>query len=69
MALRITWICSLEQDYLEKSKEYMAYLVVKDHSPKKIKQTTENVGKMTKTEATIKKQRTVVKKNCFSSRI
>ena len=54
-------ICSLEQDYLEKSKEYIAYLVAWCHSPKKVKQTFENVGKITRTEATVKKQRTASK--------
>ena len=52
---------SSEQDYLEKSKEYMAYLVARGHSPKKVKRTFENVGKMTRTEARVKKQRAVNK--------
>ena len=36
----------------------MAYLVARDHSPKKVKRTFENEGKMTRTEARFKKQRT-----------
>ena len=59
IALRIRRICSLEQDYFEKSKEYMAYLVARGHSPKKVKRTFENVGKMTRTEARVKKQRVI----------
>ena len=31
VALRIRRICSSEQDYLEKSKEYMVYLVARGH--------------------------------------
>ena len=59
IALRIRRICSLEQDYFEKSKEYMAYLVARGHSTKKVKWTFENVGKMTRTEARVKKQRVI----------
>ena len=55
VALRIRRICSLGQEYLEKSKEYMAYLVAGGHSPKKVKRTFENIGKMTRTEARVKK--------------
>ena len=59
VALRIRRICSSDQDYFEKSKEYMAYLVARGHSPRKVKRTFENIGKMTRTEARVKKQRTV----------
>ena len=69
VALRIRRICSSEQDYLEKSKEYMAHLVATGHSPKKIKRTFENVGKMTRTEARVKKQRVIKKYYYFFSRI
>ena len=37
----------------------MANLVARGHSPKKVKQTFENVGKMTRTEARVKKQRVI----------
>ena len=40
----------------------MAYLVARGHSPKKVKRTFENVGKMTRAEARVKKQR-VINKN------
>ena len=62
VALRIRRICSSEQECLEKLKEYMAYLVARGHSPKKVKRTFENVGKMTRVEARVKKQR-VINKN------
>ena len=39
----------------------MANLVARGHSPKKVKQTFENVGKMTRTEARVKKQKTINK--------
>ena len=39
----------------------MAYLVSRGHSPRKVKRTFNNVGKMTRTEARVKKQRTVNK--------
>ena len=61
VALRIRPICSSEQDYLEKSKGHMAYLVARGHSLRKVKETFENVGKMTRTEARVKKQRTIIK--------
>ena len=61
VALRIRIICSSGQYYLEKLKEYMTYLVRIGHSPKKVKLTFENVGKMTRTEARVKKRRTVNK--------
>ena len=41
----------------------MAYLVARGHSPKKVKRTFENVGKMTRTEARVKKYRTISKSN------
>ena len=61
VALRIRRICSSERDYFKKSKEYMANLVARGHSPKKVKQTFENVGKMTRTEARVKKKKTINK--------
>ena len=39
----------------------MAYLVARGHSPKKVTRTFGNVGKMTRTEAIVKKQRTINK--------
>ena len=39
----------------------MAYLVARAHSPKKVKRTFENVGKMARTEAKVKKQRAINK--------
>ena len=39
----------------------MAYLVARGHSPKKVKRTFENVGKMARTEARVKKQRAINK--------
>ena len=39
----------------KKSNEYMAYLVARGHSLKKVKQAFENVGKMTRTEKRVKK--------------
>ena len=59
VALRIKRYFSSEQGYLEKTKEYMAYLVARGHSPKKVTRTFENVGKMTRTEAIAKKQRAI----------
>ena len=50
VALRIRRISSSAQDYLEKLKEHMAYVVARRHSPKKVKRTLENVGKITRTE-------------------
>ena len=64
VALRIKRICSSEQDYLEKLKGYMAYLLARGHSPKKVKGTFENVGKITRTAARVKKQR-VIKENAI----
>ena len=61
VALRIRRIYSSEQDYLEKLKECMKYLVARGHSPNKKTQTFENVGKMTRTEARVKKQRAINK--------
>ena len=61
VALRIRKSCSLEQGYLEKSKEYMAYVVARGYSPKKVKRTFENVGKMTRPEARVKEQRVIKK--------
>ena len=61
VALRIRRIYSSEQDYLEKLKEYMKYLVARGHSPNKKTQIFENVGKMTRTEARVKKQRAINK--------
>ena len=58
VALRIRRICSSEQDYLEKLKKYIAYLVARGHSPKKVKRTFENVGKMRRTEARVKQRKT-----------
>ena len=43
---------------MEKSKEYVAYLVARGHSPKKVKQTFK---KMTKTEAKVTKQKAINK--------
>lgn len=48
---------------MEKLKECLGYLIVGSHSPKKEKGTSENVGKMTRTEARVKKQKTVINKN------
>ena len=59
---------------MEKLKECLGYLIVGSHSPKKEKGTSENVGKMTRTEARVKKQKTVINKNtiiisCYSFNI
>ena len=43
---------------MEKSKKYVAYLVARGHSPKKVKQTFK---KMTKTEAKVTKQKAINK--------
>ena len=43
---------------MEKSKEYVAYLVARGHSPKRVKQTFK---KMTKTEAKVTKQKAINK--------
>ena len=45
VALQISRICWSGQDCLEVSKEYIAYLVVRGHSPKKKKITFENEGR------------------------
>ena len=52
---------------MEKSKENMAYLVARGHSPKKVKRTFENVGKMTRTKARVKKQRAINKNTIIFS--
>ena len=39
----------------------MAYLVARGPSPKKVKRTFENIGKMTRAGARVKKQRTINK--------
>ena len=61
VALQIKRMFLSEQDYLERLKEYMSYLVAEGHSPKKVKRTSENVGKLTRAEARVKKQETVNK--------
>ena len=48
---------------MEKSKEYMAYLVAKSPSSKKVKRKFENVGKTTRTEARVKKLRIILETN------
>ena len=45
VALQISRICWSGQDCLEVSKEYIAYLVVRGHSPKKKKIAFENEGR------------------------
>ena len=61
VALRIRRIYSSEQNCLEKLKEHIAYLVARGHSPKKVKWTFENVGKMARTEARVKQRKTFSK--------
>ena len=46
---------------MEKSKEYMAFLVASGNTPKKVKLTFENVEKLTRTKARVKKQRAINK--------
>ena len=60
VGLRIRRIYISEQDYLEKLKKYMVYLVARGYSPKKVKQTFEHLGKMARNEARVKKQRTII---------
>ena len=48
---------------MEKSKEYMAYLVARSPSSKKVKRKFENVGKTTRTEARVKKLRIIIETN------
>ena len=61
VALKIRGICQREKYYLEKSKEYIAYLVARVHSPKKVKRTFENVGMMTRTKSRGEKHRVIIK--------
>ena len=61
VALQFRRICSSEQDCLKKSKEYMAYVVLRGQSPKKVERTFENIGKMTRTEGRVNKQKVISK--------
>ena len=53
-------LCELEEfvdqiGYFKISKECMAYLVSRGHSPKKVKRTVANAGKMTRIKTRVKK--------------
>ena len=69
VALRIRRIYSSESEFLEKSKEYMAYLVNRGHVPEKIKSSFIEMGKITRSKGRWKKVLTVNKKNYFLSRV
>ena len=56
VALRLRRICSSVEEYNLKSKEYMAYLVARGHSPKDVKSTFETIGKMSRQNARKKRE-------------
>lgn len=62
VTLRIRRIYSPESEFLEKSKEYMAYLVNRGHVPEKVKSSFTEMGKITRSKAIRKKELTVSKK-------
>ena len=64
VALRLRRICSSDNEYNEKSDEYMSYLTDRGYKQKKIEKTFKNIEKLPRTEA-----RKKVEKNCKNSRI
>ena len=50
MVLPFRKICSWESKYSEKSKEYVAYLVIRGHTQKKVKSVFTKIGKMARSE-------------------
>ena len=56
VALRLRRICSREEDFERKSKEYSAYLVGRGHDPQKVRTNFEDVGKISRVAARAKKQ-------------
>ena len=56
VALRLRRICSSVEEFNLKSKEYMAYLVARGHSPKDVKSTFETIGKMSRQNARKKRE-------------
>ena len=57
VALRLRRICSRDEDYELKSKEYGAYLVSRGHDPKLVRKNFQNVGEMSRDAARVKKER------------
>ena len=54
-ALRLKRICSSEQDYQLKVKEYQAYLISRGHDPNEVVETFNKVSNIHRTEARIKR--------------
>ena len=59
VALRLRRICSRDEDYQSKSREYSAYLVGRGHDPKTVVSNFKEVGRMTRSEARRKKVKDV----------
>jgi hypothetical protein len=57
VALRLRRICSREEDYELKSKEYSAYLVGRGHDPKVVRKNFAEVGKIPRDVARAKRNR------------
>ena len=57
VALRLCRICSRNEDYKLKSKEYGAYLVCRGHDPKIVRKNFQDVGKLSREAARAKKER------------
>lgn len=62
VALRLRRICSRDEEYERKSKEYSKYLVGRGHDPKIVSKNFTEVGRMKRCEARTKKNRNTVDK-------
>ena len=58
VALRLRRLCSTDDEYEVKSREYMAYLVSREHDPNLVKSTFSEIGKLTRHQARNKRQKT-----------
>ena len=68
VALRLRIICSTDEEYQEKAKLYMAYLVARQHDPVIVKKTFDDTSMLSKNEARRKKNAESKKKVFFATK-
>ena len=67
VALRLRRICSSDDEYLSKSKEYAQFLVDRGHSSNEVKKVFEDIGKIPRLEARKKVDNNAFNKIIFST--
>ena len=63
VSLRLRRICSTDEEFSNKSKEYKAYLLDREHKPKDVEKSFNDVLNMSQQQSRIKKTKNTNRKN------